>query len=123
MTGKRLTRTEALDLAYKEILPRQRNEKFNALSRILEDYKTMIDKSERRLFRIIHGAKCKKCGGIILEMTYFFPVITCGGNPIVGCPVCDTFHSGEMLICRNDIEYNYLEAREKAKGEQGIVDI
>jgi hypothetical protein len=100
-----ITRSEALELA-KEILSKQRTDKFSALSRILEDYRVMLDKDKEPLYQIIENARCRQCGGIVLKRTHIFSRVTCGGNPVVGCPVCNTFSSGTMLQCREDIELN-----------------
>ncbi len=100
---KFLNRQQCYELL-KEVWTKQRGDKSIAISRILEDYKQMMDKAEEQYFKIIQNVKCKKCGGIILTKVHIFSQITCGGNPVVGCPVCKTFSSGRMLFNRDDIE-------------------
>jgi hypothetical protein len=98
-----ITRPAALEIA-KEILTKQKGDKLEALSMILEDYKVMLDKDKDAHYLIIPHAKCRTCGGVVLKRVHVFSRVTCGGGPVVGCPVCNTFSSGKMLSCREDIE-------------------
>jgi predicted Zn-ribbon and HTH transcriptional regulator len=99
-----LTRSAALELA-KEILCKHQGDKSEALFQILEDYRVMLSRRGELYFQIIEGARCKQCGGVVLKRTHVFSEVTCGGNPVVGCPVCNTFSSGTMLQCCEDIEW------------------
>lgn len=89
-----ITRPAALEIAG-EILARQKGDKLKALSRILEDYRVMLDRDKEANYLIIPHTKCRTCGGVILKRVRIFSRATCGGNPIVGCPVCNTFSSGK----------------------------
>jgi len=64
----------------------------------------MMDMLKEDYYQIIPNAKCKKCGGVVLKIVRIFSQATCGGNPVIGCPVCKTFSSGNMLFNRRDIE-------------------
>lgn len=99
-----INRFKAAQIA-RSILAKQKGEKQEALSRILEDYETALS-MPRDTYTIIDHVRCANCNGIILKKTPFFSQVTIGGNPICGCPVCKTF-SSEMLKSRKDIIIYY----------------
>jgi len=87
-----------------EILSKQRGLKQRALSNVLSHYmRSIINPIEEPIYKIVSNTKCRVCGGVILKDAGVYPKITCGGNPIIGCPVCKTFSSAKMLIERKDI--------------------
>lgn len=97
-----LTRTESYKIC-ESILIKQKNDKRQALSRILEDYRVMLDKDKETYLQLIPKYICAECGGPIFEEVHIFSRVTFGGNPIVGCLKCKTFSSAEMLYSRKDI--------------------
>lgn len=97
-----VTRPRALEIA-QIILTRQKGEKFMALSRILEDYSLILDRDREPRYTVISGFKCVTCGGMIFKREHIFSRVTCGGNPVVGCLICNSFRHDKMLLSREDI--------------------
>ena len=98
-----LTYKEKIDLILIIISKQKDENKRRALNSMLRQYEHVTEtiQSEGKIYTILDGFKCAKCGGIILKDV--FPGVTPGGNPRVGCPVCKTFSSVRMYPLREDI--------------------
>ena len=84
---------------------KQRDAKRYAINYVVDAWERLCSAAERNetWYMVVHGYKCKQCGGVILRRVGPFSKLTCGGNPSIGCPVCKTISSSKMMRQRRDI--------------------
>jgi len=92
------TRDDITSVA-KTVSSKQRDAKRVAIDYMIDEWRRLVRASERNetWYVVVDNLRCKKCGGVILKRVGPFSVLTCGGNPSVGCPVCNTISSSKML--------------------------
>lgn len=85
---------------------KQRDTKRIAIGMVIDEWKRLVRAHHEgaRWYTIREGCRCATCGGVILQRVGPFTTLTCGGNPIIGCPSCNTITSLQMLSERKDIE-------------------
>lgn len=69
---------------------KQKGIKREALNQVNDVFENSLNKN-KSLYSIVPERHCAKCGGVILQREGIFPMITPGGSPIRGCPVCETW--------------------------------
>ena len=77
----------------KQIRSKQRGVKWDAIQHLIETYDILVrhKKEDKKYYIIDKGVGCAKCGGVILNQVAPLGMLTPGGSPIAGCPVCKTF--------------------------------
>lgn len=87
------------------IADKQKDVKRVVMDKLITHYKLAADANMRGdwWYTVVPQHRCKMCDSPIMKVVGPFPLITCGGNSIIGCIKCGTMSSEKMMFQRKDI--------------------